>query len=69
MYAPILCHGTPLGVICVDNPYRNSAFSQDDLRLLVAIAHQAAAFIANQTAIAFDLSAIVNHAIGKVFRR
>src|SRR5204863_411969 len=40
MYAPILCHGTPLGVICVDNPYRNSAFSQDDLRLLVAIAHQ-----------------------------
>lgn len=46
MYAPLLCHGAPLGVICVDNPYRNSAFSQDDLRLLVAVAHQAAVFIA-----------------------
>jgi adenylate cyclase len=46
MYAPLLCQGAALGVICVDNPYRNSAFSDDDLRLLVTIAHQAAVFIA-----------------------
>jgi adenylate cyclase len=46
MYAPLLCNGTALGVICVDNPFRNSAFSEDDLRLLIVIAHQAAVFIA-----------------------
>ena len=48
MYAPLLCGGRALGVLCVDNPHRDSAFSDDDLRLLVAIAHQAAVFIANR---------------------
>ncbi len=48
MYAPLLCHGKALGVICVDNPYRDSVFSDDDLRLLVAIAHLAAVFVENR---------------------
>ena len=47
MYAPLIWKGKPLGVICVDNPQRDSAFTDDDLRLLVAIAHFAAMSVAN----------------------
>jgi len=47
MYAPLLRHGRPLGVISVDNPFRDSAFCDEDLRLLLGIAHQAAISVAN----------------------
>jgi adenylate cyclase len=47
MYAPLLCHGRALGVICVENPLRDCAFSDDDLRLLLTIASPAAISIAN----------------------
>jgi len=47
MYAPLLRHGRTLGVICVDNPFRDSAFCDDDLRLLLGIAHQAAISVAS----------------------
>jgi adenylate cyclase len=47
MYAPLIWHDKPLGVICVDNPFRESAFSEDDLRLLLSVAHYAAMAVAN----------------------
>ncbi len=48
MYAPLVCRGETLGVICVDSPSRDSIFSEDDLRLLLAVAHFAATSVANQ---------------------
>ncbi len=47
MYAPLLRHGRALGVISVDNPFRDSAFGDEDLRLLLGIAHEAAISVAN----------------------
>ena len=47
MYAPLMWKGKALGVICVDNPYRDSAFTDDDLRLIMAIANYAAIAVAN----------------------
>jgi adenylate cyclase len=47
MYAPLICRGEALGVICVDSPSRDSVFSEDDLRLLLAVAHFAATAVAN----------------------
>jgi len=42
MYAPLIHDGRPLGVLCVDNPDLQSAFSDNDLQLLVAVADHAA---------------------------
>jgi hypothetical protein len=47
MYAPMLWKNKALGVICVDNPRRDSRFSEDDLRLLLAVANYAAMAVAN----------------------
>jgi pSer/pThr/pTyr-binding forkhead associated (FHA) protein len=47
MYAPLLRQGRTLGVISVDNPVRDSAFGDNDLRLLLAIANEAAVAVAN----------------------
>jgi adenylate cyclase len=48
MYVPLLWQGNPMGVLCVDNPERSSAFRKEDLQFLVAVAHYAAAAVANQ---------------------
>jgi len=48
MYVPLLWHGSPMGVLCVDNPERPSAFRKEDLQFLVSVAHYAAAAVANQ---------------------
>ncbi|MCD6050120.1 MAG: adenylate/guanylate cyclase [Verrucomicrobia bacterium] len=48
MYVPLLWQGNPMGVLCVDNPERPSAFSKEDLQFLVSVAHYAAAAVANQ---------------------
>jgi pSer/pThr/pTyr-binding forkhead associated (FHA) protein len=42
MYAPLIYDGRPLGVLCVDNPDCQSAFSEENLQLLVAVADHAA---------------------------
>jgi adenylate cyclase len=47
MYAPLLWRGEAVGVICVDGCEDRSAFTEDDLRLLLAIGHHAAMAIAN----------------------
>lgn len=46
MYVPLVWKGEPLGVIAVDNCESCAAFSPDDLRLMTAVAHQAAMAIA-----------------------
>jgi len=46
MYAPLLWHGQTLGVLCVDSCKHSDSFEEDDLRLLVAVAHHAAMAIA-----------------------
>lgn len=38
MYAPMVWGDRTLGVICVDNPKRNSRFSERDLRVLMLVA-------------------------------
>lgn len=48
MYAPLLWQGEALGAVCVDNPQRTSAFTDDDLRLMLTLAHYAAMAVANQ---------------------
>jgi len=48
MYAPLLWQGEALGVVCVDNPQRDSTFTDEDLRLLLTVAHYAAMAVANQ---------------------
>ena len=48
MYAPLVWSDEVLGVVCVDNLLNNKAFNDDDLRLMVAMANQAAMFIKNQ---------------------
>ncbi len=47
MYAPLIYDGCPLGVICVDNPDSDSAFSQADVQLLVTVADHAAVAVSH----------------------
>jgi len=47
MYAPLLWQGEALGAICVDNPRHDSCFSDEDLRLMLAVAQYAAMALAN----------------------
>ncbi|MEW6303577.1 MAG: adenylate/guanylate cyclase domain-containing protein [Verrucomicrobiota bacterium] len=48
MYAPLVWKNQRLGVLCVDNPHREAVFHEEDLRFLLAVAHYAAAAVANQ---------------------
>ena len=47
MYAPLIYDGRPLGVICVDNPDSDSAFSPAEVQLLVAVADHAAVAVSH----------------------
>lgn len=47
MYAPLVWKNEVLGVVCVDNCQSCTAFADDDLRLLQAVAHHAAIAVAN----------------------
>jgi adenylate cyclase len=47
MYAPLIWKGEVLGVVFVDNTQTGSAFDDDDLRLMMAMASQAAMFVKN----------------------
>jgi hypothetical protein len=47
MYAPLIYDGRPLGVLCVDNPDCDSAFSDEDLQLLVTVADHAAVAVSH----------------------
>ncbi len=47
MYAPLIWKGDILGVLFVDNIKANKAFTDDDLRLLMAMANQVAMFLKN----------------------
>jgi adenylate cyclase len=49
MYAPLIWKGEVLGVVLVDNSETKYAFNEDDLRLLLAMASQAAMFVKNHT--------------------
>lgn len=48
MYAPLCCGNQILGVLCVDSPHPADHFTEDDLRLLIAVAEYAAVAVANQ---------------------
>lgn len=48
MYAPLILKEEVLGVVYVDNFEIKSVFNDDDLRLLMAMASQAALFVKNQ---------------------
>jgi len=48
MYAPLMWQGEVLGVMCVDNPHRSSAFTVDDLDFLIAVAHYSASAVSNR---------------------
>jgi adenylate cyclase len=48
MYAPLVYDGEALGVLCVDNPNTHTAFSDEDLQLLVAVADHAAVSVHHQ---------------------
>jgi adenylate cyclase len=48
MYAPLCWNKETLGVICVDNQGGNASFSEDDLRLLIAVAQYSAAAVSNR---------------------
>jgi adenylate cyclase len=48
LYAPLIWKDDVLGVVCVDTYLRPEAFDEDDLRLIVAMATQAAMFVKNQ---------------------
>ncbi len=50
MYAPLVWQNNALGVLCVDNPERGSVFKEEDLQLLVAVAHYAGMAVANHYA-------------------
>lgn len=47
MYVPLICQDEVLGVVYVDNFITDDAFGVDDLRLLMAMASQAAMFVKN----------------------
>ncbi len=46
LYAPLLWQGEALGAICVDNPSLEAAFTEDALRLMLAVAQYGAMAIA-----------------------
>jgi adenylate cyclase len=48
MYVPLLWKGMALGVVVLDNYQKPYVFGGDDLKLLIAIAQQAAMAVANQ---------------------
>ena len=48
MYAPLMWQGTPLGVMCVDNPIESEVFTSNDLRLLMTASHFLGLALANQ---------------------
>jgi adenylate cyclase len=48
MYAPLIWKDEVMGVVCVDTFTDPSAFGEDDLRLITAMANQAAMFVKNQ---------------------
>ncbi|MFM8982056.1 MAG: adenylate/guanylate cyclase domain-containing protein [Spartobacteria bacterium] len=48
MFAPMLWKDETIGVLFVDNPDRKGAFTEDDLRFLISVAHYAASAVANQ---------------------
>jgi adenylate cyclase len=48
MFAPMLWNDETIGVLFVDNPDRKGAFTDDDLRFLISVAHYAASAVANQ---------------------
>ncbi|MEI6714627.1 MAG: adenylate/guanylate cyclase domain-containing protein [Verrucomicrobiota bacterium] len=48
MYAPLLWKGETIGVLFVDNPHRSQAFTAEDLRFLLSVAHYAASAVANK---------------------
>jgi len=47
MYSPMIWQDRALGVLCVDNPRRDSLFTEDDLKFLMAVANYAAMAVAN----------------------
>lgn len=47
MYAPLIYDGRPFGALCVDNPECASAFSDEDLHLLVTVADHAAVAVSH----------------------
>lgn len=47
MYAPMIWQDRAIGVLCVDNPRRDSLFTEDDLKFLIAVANYAAMAVAN----------------------
>ncbi|MCX6874275.1 MAG: FHA domain-containing protein [Verrucomicrobia bacterium] len=47
MYAPLLWNGVPVGVIAVDSPTHDAAFSEENLRLMMAVGHYASMAVAN----------------------
>lgn len=49
MYAPLNWEGEVLGIVFVDNFESRNVFGDDDLRLLMAMASQAALFVKNHT--------------------
>jgi adenylate cyclase len=51
MYAPMVWRNEVLGVICVDNPQREKVFSEEDLRLLRAVAQFGAVAVAHHHAL------------------
>lgn len=48
MFAPMLWKDETIGVLFVDNPERKGAFTEDDLKFLISVAHYAASAVANQ---------------------
>ncbi|MEY5027342.1 MAG: hypothetical protein RLZZ244_2870 [Verrucomicrobiota bacterium] len=48
MYAPLVWEEKSIGILFVDNPNRRQAFSQEDLRFLLSVAHYAASAVANR---------------------
>lgn len=48
MYAPLVWHNEIMGVLCVDNPDRSTAFGREDLQFLMAVGHYAAVAVANR---------------------
>ena len=46
IYAPIIWRGTVIGMICVDSPGQEECFDEVDMRMLVGVAHYAAASLA-----------------------
>lgn len=52
MYAPLIWEHRTIGVLCVDNPRRDTRFTEGDLKLLLAVAQYAAMAVAVQRRVA-----------------